>query len=134
MRFSRTSGRPAVPGGRGGDVLAVGVSDMSALNQFRFKKQFKGEDRLRTAAGNSATDATAKRALLKLPVGTVIHNLTTGADSAVEKNRRADAYREEQFGRSAVIFISVRRATFHPAVFNPAFPAKVLNSGWSLSS
>ena len=36
-------GPTGAAGGHGGNVIAVGVSDMSALNQFRFKKEFVAE-------------------------------------------------------------------------------------------
>ncbi len=71
-------------GGRGGDVSAVGVSDISALNQFRFKKKFKGENGL-DGRGQFRDGYDGKELLLKLPVGTVIHNSTTGVDVAIEK-------------------------------------------------
>ena len=41
-------------GGRGGSVAAEGVSDLSALGQFRFKKEFAAEDGA-TVATSSAT-------------------------------------------------------------------------------
>ena len=66
-------------GGKGGSVYALGVSDLSALGQFRFKKEFKAEDgrdgRDQFRDGHVGADL-----ILKLPVGTIIHNLTTGED------------------------------------------------------
>ncbi|HVO28600.1 MAG TPA: GTPase ObgE [Candidatus Paceibacterota bacterium] len=71
-------------GGLGGSVYAEGVSDLSALGQFRFKKEFaagNGQDgRPQFRDGHAGKDL-----VLKLPIGTVVHNLTTGADIAVEK-------------------------------------------------
>jgi len=71
-------------GGSGGSIYAVGVSDISALQQFRFKKEFaaeNGEDgRGQFRDGHDAPDL-----VLKLPIGTVIHNITTGKDSSIEK-------------------------------------------------
>ena len=66
-------------GGRGGDVYAEGVSDLSALGQFRFKKNVDAE------SGKNGLDqfrdgSDGKDLTLKLPVGTVIHNLTSRAD------------------------------------------------------
>lgn len=70
-------------GGKGGSVFAVGVSDLSALNQFRYKKEFAAEDgqhgRDQFRDGHVGKDLT-----LKLPVGTVIHNLTTKEDIEIE--------------------------------------------------
>ncbi|MBI2056051.1 MAG: GTPase ObgE [Candidatus Sungbacteria bacterium] len=63
-------------GGRGGSVYAEGISDLSALRQFRFKKEFAAENgqdgRSQFRDGNDGKDL-----VLKVPVGTVIHNLAT---------------------------------------------------------
>jgi GTPase len=60
------------------------VSDLSALGQFRYKKEFSAED------GQNGRDQfrdghVGKDLVVKLPVGTVIHNLTTGVDIEIEK-------------------------------------------------
>jgi GTP-binding protein len=77
-------GPTGASGGKGGSVFIEGVSDLSALGQFRFKKQFnadKGEDgRSQFRDGEDAKDL-----ILKAPVGTTIHNLTTRQDIDVEK-------------------------------------------------
>ncbi len=71
-------------GGKGGSVFAEGVSDLSALNQFRFKKELIAENG--QEGRNQFKDGHDGRDLvLKFPVGTVIHNLTTGADSEITK-------------------------------------------------
>lgn len=71
-------------GGRGGSVYAEAISDLSALNQFRYKKELiaeKGTDgRNQFKDGNDGKDLT-----LKVPVGTVIHNLTNGVDIETTK-------------------------------------------------
>src|SRR5271170_2941954 len=71
-------------GGKGGSVFAIGVSDLSALGQFRFKKEFAAENgqigRDQFRDGHVGADL-----ILKLPYGTAIHNLTTGVDTAIEK-------------------------------------------------
>ncbi len=71
-------------GGNGGNVYAEGVSDLSALNQFRNKKDFHaphGEDgRSQFRDGTTGEDLT-----LQIPVGTVIHNLTNDADVEITK-------------------------------------------------
>jgi GTP-binding protein len=71
-------------GGKGGDVFAIGVSDLSALNQFRFKKEFDAEHG-KDGRPQFRDGHEGKELVLKLPVGTVIHNLTTGEDMSVEK-------------------------------------------------
>lgn len=71
-------------GGKGGSVYAIGVSDLSALGQFRFKKEFAAEDgqygRDQFRDGHVGADL-----ILKVPFGTIIHNLTTGVDVEIQK-------------------------------------------------
>lgn len=61
-------------GGRGGSVYAEGISDLGALRQFRYKKDIDadpGEDgKPQFNDGQNGEDI-----ILKIPVGTVIHNL-----------------------------------------------------------
>ncbi len=71
-------------GGHGGSVSAEGVSDISALKQFRFKKEFAAENG-KDGRGQFRDGHDGNDLLLKLPVGTVIHNLTTKVDTTVEK-------------------------------------------------
>jgi GTPase len=63
-------------GGKGGSVYAQGVSDLSRLNQFRFKKKIQAEDgkngRPQFRDGTDGEDF-----VLQVPVGTVIHDFTT---------------------------------------------------------
>lgn len=71
-------------GGKGGSVWAEGVSDLSALGQFRYKKEFAADDgqegRSQFRDGHDGKDL-----ILKLPIGTVVHNLTTGMDIEIER-------------------------------------------------
>lgn len=71
-------------GGVGGSVFAIGVSDISALGQFRFKKEFKAESG-HDGRGQFRDGHDGKDLILKLPVGTVVHNLTNGTDVSLEK-------------------------------------------------
>ncbi len=69
-------------GGNGGNVYAEGISDLSALNQFRNRKEFRaehgGEGRSQFRDGTTGEDL-----VLKVPVGTVIHNLTNKTDAEI---------------------------------------------------
>ena len=85
--FNRTKGNlgpTGVNGGEGGDVILEGVNDLSALLQFRFKKDFEaqtggpGTTRLRDGARGDDL-------VLKIPVGTVVTNLDTGATHEITK-------------------------------------------------
>ena len=71
-------------GGNGGNILAQGVSDLSALRQFRFKKEAKAEDG-QVGQQQFRDGAAAKDIILKMPIGTVIHNLDTGEKCEVVK-------------------------------------------------
>jgi GTP-binding protein len=77
-------GPAGASGGKGGSVYIEGVSDLAALGHFRFKKEFKaenGEDgRSQFRDGQDGKDL-----ILKVPVGTTIHNLTIGKDIDIEK-------------------------------------------------
>ena len=71
-------------GGNGGNFYFVGVSDLSALKQFRFKKEVSaegGED----GRGQFLDGADGKDVTFKVPIGTVVHNLTTGEDTEIVK-------------------------------------------------
>ncbi len=71
-------------GGKGGSIYLEGISNLGALNQFRFKKEIKAEDgrdgRSQFRDGNNAKDL-----ILLVPVGTVSHNLKTGKDIEITK-------------------------------------------------
>jgi GTP-binding protein len=64
-------------GGRGGSVIFEGVSDLGALSQFRYQKDLIAPDGGR-GHGNFVDGSDGKDLIFKIPLGTVIHNLTTG--------------------------------------------------------
>jgi len=76
-------GPSGATGGVGGSVYATGVSDLSALNQFRFKKECKAEDG-RDGRDQFRDGVHGKDLILNVPVGTVAHNITTGEDVTIE--------------------------------------------------
>lgn len=71
-------------GGNGGNIYIEGVTDLSALRQFRFKKVFKAKDgqngKSQLNDGHNAPDLT-----LLVPVGTVCHNLSSRKDIEITK-------------------------------------------------
>ena len=71
-------------GGKGASIIFVGVSDLNALNQFRFKKQVDAENG-RDGKGQFCDGPDGKDSLIKIPVGTVIHNLDTLEDQEITK-------------------------------------------------
>jgi len=62
-------------GGKGGDLYFVGVSDLSALKQFRFKKEALAEDG-KNGKGQFCDGSNGNDVFIKVPVGTVVHPLT----------------------------------------------------------
>ncbi len=71
-------------GGNGGSISFIGVSDLGALNALRNSKVFKAEDGRN--GRHQLNDGTAGEDLvIKVPVGTVVHNLTTGTDQEIVK-------------------------------------------------
>lgn len=66
-------------GGRGGDIFVVGVSELDALKQFRFRKVIEAENG-ENGRGQFVDGTSGKDLLLKFPVGTIIHNLTNNTN------------------------------------------------------
>ncbi|MCK4525664.1 MAG: Obg family GTPase CgtA, partial [Candidatus Andersenbacteria bacterium] len=64
-------------GGNGGSVYLEGVSNLTALNKFRFKKEFSAEDGV-NGKNKLLEGAKGKDLILKVPIGSVAHNLDTG--------------------------------------------------------
>ena len=64
-------------GGKGGNVYGEGVSDLTALSQFRFKKEVFAENG-ENGRGQFCDGHTGENLILKLPIGTIAHNLTNG--------------------------------------------------------
>jgi len=71
-------------GGNGGSIYFVGVSELDALKQFRFKKEIEAKDG-ENGKGQCLDGTNAEDLFLKVPVGTVVHNLTTHQDTEVVK-------------------------------------------------
>ena len=77
VRFNKTKmslGPTGGSGGNGGDVFLQGVSDLTSLKQFRFKKDIKA-DNGETGQNQLHDGANAKDTILLVPVGTIAHNL-----------------------------------------------------------
>jgi len=75
-------GPTGASGGKGGDVYLEGVSNLSALTQFRYKKVLTAENGINGKTqfndGHNGDDL-----VLKIPIGTVVHNLTTNQELEV---------------------------------------------------
>lgn len=71
-------------GGEGGNIYFEGVSNLSALKQFRYQKEIKakgGED----GKAKLKDGAKGEDIVLKIPVGTIIHNLSNGQKTEITK-------------------------------------------------
>ncbi len=66
-------------GGQGGSVYAIGVSDLSALRQFQYKKDIKAQNG-QAGMGYFKNGKDGIDTILKIPVGTIIHNMDTRQD------------------------------------------------------
>ncbi|MFC1629758.1 GTPase ObgE [Patescibacteria group bacterium] len=71
-------------GGNGGSVYIEGISDLSALNKFRFKKEFKAENG-QDGRSQFRDGQDAKDLVLLVPVGTVVHKLKTAEEVEITK-------------------------------------------------
>ncbi len=69
-------------GGNGGSIYFEGVADLGALQQFRFKKEIHAKDG-ENGKSKLLDGAGAEDLILKIPTGTVIHNITTGGSREV---------------------------------------------------
>jgi len=117
-------------GGKGGSIYVEGVSDLSALNQFRFKKEIKAKDgqdgRSQFRDGNNADDL-----FLSVPVGTVAHNLNTGEDLEITKiGQRMLIARGGRGGRGNFHFRSATNTT--PKEFEYGRPGESLEIRFEL--
>src|SRR3989344_1088475 len=71
-------------GGNGGSVVFEGISDLGALAQFRNKKDWNAEHG-GNGQGQFVDGPRGKDLILKVPLGTVIHNLDTKKDVEITK-------------------------------------------------
>ncbi len=109
VTFNRTKmaqGPTGGNGGTGGSIFIEGVSDLSALRQFRFKKENKAGDgqigKSRLNDGQNAEDL-----ILYAPVGTVAHILQTGKNIEIDKiGQRELVARGGRGGRGNFLFRS----------------------------
>jgi len=62
-------------GGRGGDIVVKGISDLGALRPFKTKKLVVAQDG-EQGGQNMKTGASGKNGVIIVPVGTVVYDLT----------------------------------------------------------
>ncbi|TRZ64098.1 MAG: GTPase ObgE [Spirochaetia bacterium] len=115
-------GPTGATGGKGGSVYAEAISDLSALNQFRFKKILSAENgeegRSQFRDGQDGEDL-----ILKVPVGTLIHNLTNGSEIELIKiGERTLLAKGGNGGKGNFHFRSSRNTS--PKQFQPGLPGE----------
>ncbi len=71
-------------GGRGGDVILVGVRDLAALAHYRYEKKFHAEDGV-AGKGELKQGKDGADTLLKVPVGTFVRVVETGEEYEISK-------------------------------------------------
>lgn len=109
-------------GGHGGSVILEGVADLGALAQFRHKKELVA-DSGRPGAGNFVDGVDGKDLVSHIPVGTVIHNLTSGIDYDMEKiGQRLVIAEGGNGGKGNYKFRSSTNTT--PKEFQPGLPGE----------
>ncbi|MDP3974995.1 MAG: GTPase ObgE [Candidatus Jorgensenbacteria bacterium] len=109
-------------GGKGGSVYAEGVSNLSALQQFRYKKVLQAEHGME-GRGQFRDGHDGEDLIVKVPVGTVIHNLTTGGDAEITKiGERAFLAKGGNGGKGNFQFRSPKLTT--PKRFQPGIPGE----------
>ncbi|OGN00586.1 MAG: Obg family GTPase CgtA [Candidatus Yanofskybacteria bacterium RIFCSPHIGHO2_01_FULL_41_27] len=103
IAFNKNKGALGPTGGRGGnggDIYFIGVSDLGALNALRNTKVFHAEDGKN--GRHQLNDGTAgEDMIIQIPVGTVIHNLTTG--TSPERSREGTQRASASYGTSQEI-------------------------------
>mgnify|MGYP001565882743 FL=1 len=109
-------------GGDGGNLYFEGVSDLSALAQFRYRKEINtpngGHGKPQFNDGPTGTDL-----ILKIPVGTIIQNIDTGETSEITKiGQRILAAKGGHGGKGNFKFRSPRNTT--PKQFQPGLPGQ----------
>ncbi len=71
-------------GGRGGDVVLVGVRDLAALAHYRYEKKFRAEDG-ESGKNELKQGADGSDMVLTVPVGTLAHVIDTGEEYEITK-------------------------------------------------
>ncbi|MFA6383077.1 MAG: GTPase ObgE [Parcubacteria group bacterium] len=82
VAFSKTKmtlGPTGGSGGNGGNIFFEGVSDLTALNKYKHKKDYYAEDGNR-GKNDKSTGHAGRDLILTVPIGSVLHNLETRED------------------------------------------------------
>ncbi len=95
-------------GGRGGDVVLLGVHDLAALSRYRYEKSFAGENG-EAGRGELQTGADGKETVLQVPVGTIARVAETGVEHEItEEGQRLVVFTGGAGGKGNARFKSSR--------------------------
>ena len=109
-------------GGKGGSIFFEGVSDLNALIQFRHQKELQAKDG-EPGRGNFVDGKDGPDLIFKIPIGTVIHNLTTGQDEEMIRiGQRLLIAKGGAGGKGNFKFRSSTNTT--PKEFQPGLPGE----------
>lgn len=109
-------------GGRGGSIIFEGISDLGALAQFRYQKDLVAPDGGR-GHGNFVDGPDGQNLIFKIPIGTVIHNLTTDKrQEMLGIGERIIIARGGNGGKGNYKFRSATNTT--PKEFQPGLPGE----------
>lgn len=115
-------GPTGTSGGNGGSVYALGVADLGALRQFQHIKDISAEDG-HVGRGQFRDGPNGEDRVIKLPVGTVIHNLDTGTAAEITLVDEKILLAKGGFGgKGNYHFRSSRNTT--PKQFQPGLPGE----------
>ena len=93
-------------GGRGGDIVLVGVRDLAALAHYRYEKKFHAEDG-KEGKGELKHGANGKPTVLNVPIGTFVHVAETGDEYEITtENERIVLFQGGKGGRGNAHFKS----------------------------
>jgi len=126
VTFSKVKMAKGPTGGNGGDggkVYLEGISDLGGLRQFVFKKHAEADD---GQNGKSALNDghNGKDLVLRVPVGTVCYNLTTGTNFEIVKiGQRELVANGGKGGRGNFLFRSATYTT--PRKYEKGTPGEV---------
>ncbi|MEK7604891.1 MAG: GTPase ObgE [Patescibacteria group bacterium] len=80
-------------GGRGGDVILVGVRDLAALARYRYEKKFHAEHG-EAGKGELKHGSNGADLLLSVPVGTLVRKIETGEEYEItQEDERLPLFR-----------------------------------------
>ena len=109
-------------GGKGGSIYAYGVSDLSALQQFRHKKVLRAQNGM-NAKEQFRDGHDGEDFIINVPVGTVIQNLTNRNNVEIVKiGERALLAKWGNGGKGNFLFRSSKNTT--PMQFQQGLPGE----------